>query len=435
MIKSVPRKPHAAPVSNTPVPKCHLSREFMTDSRPCFGLAVYGECGVGAYCLGGCDPVSSHSIDSCTPAPVCKSKSYTFDDLDGVVSREKYLGDASKADWVSSGKPLSNDGKLILTMPKESVGTLIANNHYVWYGKVSAKMRTSRGAGVVSAFILMSDVKDEIDFEFIGADLQTAQTNWYFQGVIDYTNGQNVSVDGNTYSQEHTYEIDWKPDSITWSIDGKPRRTLKKKDTLNKKTNQYHFPQSPSRVQLSLWPGGQASNAKGTIDWAGGLIDWNHQDIKNNGYFYSIFSEVTIECYDPPAGAKIEGDKSYIYTDKAGTEDTVKITNKNTVLKSLLGTGVDMDKDYPPKSGTKSGSVPNETDTVAVIPGLTGAGPGTNGRPPSDGGSGGSDGKNNKPSTDFTAPPSKSSSSSQSERVLIGSIFAVLVAVMVLINM
>ena len=46
-------------------------------------------------------------------------------------------------------------------------------------------MKSSRGVGVVSAFILLSDVKDEIDFEFVGADLKNAESNFYYQGVTD----------------------------------------------------------------------------------------------------------------------------------------------------------------------------------------------------------------------------------------------------------
>ena len=61
----------------------------------------------------------------------------------------------------------------------------MASTHYVWYGKVSAQLKTARGSGVVSAFILLSDNKDEIDFEFIGTDLQTAQSNFYWQGVTN----------------------------------------------------------------------------------------------------------------------------------------------------------------------------------------------------------------------------------------------------------
>jgi beta-glucanase (GH16 family) len=140
---------------------------------------------VGAYCLGGCDPKYSNSLESCVPAPVCESKDYSFTNLDGVVSNTKYLGDASKADWVSSGAPLPYNGKLLLTMAEGSVGTLLASTHYMWYGKVSAKLTTSGGKGVVTAFILLSDVKDEIDFEFVGTDLESAQSNFYSQGVTN----------------------------------------------------------------------------------------------------------------------------------------------------------------------------------------------------------------------------------------------------------
>jgi hypothetical protein len=144
---------------------------------------AYGDCGIGAYCLGGCDPFSSFSIESCVPAPICEGKTYRWDNLDSVIPNTRYLGDAGKHDWLSSGQPLSADGNL--TMAPDTVGTLMSHNHYMWYGKASARLKTSRGAGVVTAFILMSDVKDEIDFEFIGVDLVNAQTNYYHQGITD----------------------------------------------------------------------------------------------------------------------------------------------------------------------------------------------------------------------------------------------------------
>lgn len=99
----------------------------------------------------------------------------------------EYLGDASKANWVVSGEPKkytdSNGDQVLLTMAKGTVGTLLASTSYVWYGKISATLKSSRTQGVVTAFILLSDVKDEIDFEFIGTDLNTAQSNFYFQGI------------------------------------------------------------------------------------------------------------------------------------------------------------------------------------------------------------------------------------------------------------
>ena len=161
---------------------------YPTDSN----LAEYGECGVGAYCLGGCDPMFSNQLDSCVPEPVCNSKNYQVTSLDGITQNTAYLGDSSKSDWVSSGTPLQapNKDSVILTLSEDGVsssGTLLASTTYVWYGKVTAKMKSSRGRGVVSAFILLSDNKDEIDFEFVGADLNVAQSNFYFQGITDCT--------------------------------------------------------------------------------------------------------------------------------------------------------------------------------------------------------------------------------------------------------
>lgn len=175
----------------------------------------------------------------------------------------------------------------------------------------------------------------------------------------------------------HDYEIDWTPDTITWSIDGKVVRTLDREDTWNATANRYSYPQTPARVQLSLWPGGLSTNGEGTIEWAGGLVQWD-SPYMTNGYYYAAFDSVSIECYDPPAGANVQGSKSYIYTDAAMTNNTVEITNNNTVLKSLLGSGRNMSADYPSKSASASGS--SKTSDVATVPGLTGAGPGTNGQ-------------------------------------------------------
>ena len=70
-------------------------------------------------------------------------------------------------------------------MAPSTVGTLLMSAHYVWYGKIKATMKTSAGKGVITAFILMSDMKDEIDFEWVGNDLSTTQTNYYFQGITN----------------------------------------------------------------------------------------------------------------------------------------------------------------------------------------------------------------------------------------------------------
>lgn len=354
--------------------KCDSSSKCPQDSPCC---SSYGICGVGAYCLGGCDPKSSFNLQSCTPAPVCANNNFKMTSLDGIVPNYQYLGDASTANWVSSGTPLAyGDSAVLLTMAPNTVGTLLSSTHYVWYGKISATMTTSQGAGVVTAFIMMSDMKDEIDFEFVGVDLQHAQSNYYFQGVTDYLNEKNLSV-SNTVQNSHKYEIDWQPDTLTWSIDGTILRTLNKNDTYNTTDKQYHYPQTPSRIQLSLWPAGLASNGKGTIDWSGGLVDWD-SSLMTNGYYYAQVSEVDVTCYNPPSDAQISGTQTYQYSNVFGTENDVMITNNNTILGSFLASG--NNPGYNPNakaSGTSSAASAATASANAnanTVPGMTGAG-------------------------------------------------------------
>jgi beta-glucanase (GH16 family) len=329
--------------------------------------------GVGAYCLGGCDPVNSFSLDSCMPAPVCKNIDTKFGNAtqDRLITTTSYLGDASTADWVYEGTPLYTSDAMLLTMAEDTVGTLVASADYVWYGKITAIMSTGRGQGVVTAFILLSDVKDEIDYEFVGVELETAQTNYYYQGIPNYTHSTNISL-SDTFANYHNYTIDWTPDAVTWYVDGQVGRVLNKSSTWNATANQYYFPQTPARVQLSIWPGGLASNAPGTIEWAGGEIDWSSQYMQPQGYYYASFKEVSITCYDPPSGANINGNTSYQYTNDAGTNSSVEITDKGTKMGNFQDTGLNPDPSATASASTASG-------TADSVPGLSGAGSGNNG--------------------------------------------------------
>ncbi|KPM43142.1 putative glycosidase crf2 [Neonectria ditissima] len=323
-------------------------------STPC--CSTYGECGVGAYCLGGCDPTMSYSLDSCMPAPVCKDRTLTMDSLDRVSDIGDYLGNSTEADWMSSGDPVLYKGNTLLTMAKDTSGTVLSSTVYMWYGNVKARLKSSRGAGVVTAFILFSDVKDEIDFEFIGVDLETAQTNYFFQGVTTYpTHGENLTM-SDSYKNFHDYEIRWTPDKVEWYIDDTLGRTLNKNDTWNETTQNFDFPQTPARVQLSLWPGGLSTNSEGTIAWAGGEIDWESDDIENYGYDFATFSEVVIECYNTTSAPGTNSGTSYTYDSSRATNDTVVDGSEDTILASFQATGLNPDKGE--KSSSKSETVP-----------------------------------------------------------------------------
>lgn len=326
------------------------------EDKPC--CSQYGVCGTGSYCLGACDPSFSYNVSSCAPLPICKSKQVQFPNLDNIVDQSKYLGDPANYDFVTNNQILSYDNNVLLTMSNGSYGTVLSSTRAMWYGRVSATLKTSRTQGVVSAFILMSPVKDEIDYEFIGSFLEDGQTNYYWQGLLNYGNSQNVTL-SNTFENYHTYTIDWTPDQITWEVDGQVGRVLKREETYNETTKIYEFPQTPSIIQISIWPGGSDQNPKGTVDWAGGPIDWNAPDIQDPGYFYVTLKDVSIECYDPPANAKKTGDNSYKFTDVAGLAENIEISGDGTVLGSFEAVGFDMDKGSDSNLENVAGSVPS----------------------------------------------------------------------------
>jgi len=195
-----------------------------------------------------------------------------------------------------------------------------------------------------------------------------------------------------TFSDFHTYEIDWQYDSITWSVDGQVGRVKYRNETYNATTGNYEFPQTPSRVQLSLWPGGLATNGKGTIEWSGGLIDWDSEDIQKYGYYYAVVKDVTVECYNPPPNANVQGKNSYIYTDMKAVNTSIEESNKSPILASFGATGDNPNYEIPqPKSSTVVSTstnsvgkptvvtetiIPTQTN-IETVPGMEGSGFGT----------------------------------------------------------
>lgn len=273
----------------------------------------------------------------------------SFASIDHIEKQTEYLGNSSEAAWVYTGYIDSFDDSLLLQMPNGSTGTVVSSTQYFLYGKIGASMKTSRDRGVITAFITFSDVQDEIDYEFLGYNLTNPQSNYYAKGILNYTNTRNSSV-SDTFNNWHYYEIDWQEDEIQWLIDGDVVRTLKKDDTWNSTTDRYDFPQTPSRVQFSLWPGGSTLNGLGTIEWAGGEINWDSQDIQDFGYYYAYLKNFTVEVYDLPSVVLHlgKGNSSYhafLFNSTDGDLENVYLTNEKTWLGSGDATGFDPDNE------------------------------------------------------------------------------------------
>ncbi|KAJ1311229.1 hypothetical protein OPQ81_009729 [Rhizoctonia solani] len=308
-------------------------------SAPC--CSEFGFCGTGSqFCLGGCNPLWSNKPTSCEPNPICKDGTYTFPDssLSNILSNSTlYNGNASAHDFVLEKGNIfntnQNGGELVLTLTKANGGTRISSTRYVHYGTITALIRTSKWAGVVTAFITMSDVKDEIDWEWPGTQVTEAQTNYFWLGHADYSAGHGTTVKdlSDTYVNYHNYTIDWQEEELNWLIDGKVVRTLKKADTLS--NGRYEYPSTPSRVQLSLWPAGINTSAPGTIEWAGGMINWNDPDYVAAGQFSAIVKEVSVKCAPLTGVTNASAMTSYTYSGNDSTGvPTVQVTNQSTLL-------------------------------------------------------------------------------------------------------
>jgi beta-glucanase (GH16 family) len=243
----------------------------------------------------------------------------------------------------------------------------------------------------------------------------------------------NGTISSDSFENFHTYELDWTPDTLTWYLDGVSIRVLNKNDTYNSTTSQYEYPQTPSRLELSLWPGGASDQGAGTITWAGGAIDWDSQDMQDPGYYYAIFSNISIECYDPPSGANIQGNASYIYTSSTSfTNNTVEIVNNATILNNFDDTGLNM------TAGSSTATASSASNTAAV-PTSNGGGSGAESNQGSSSGSGSGSGTSSASGSSSTGFSQGGSSSTQTgaaavnERVFQSSMFAVLVAVVALV--
>jgi len=207
-------------------------------------------------------------------------------------------------------------------------------------------------------------------------DLNTAQTNLYWQALPYYGNSANITNITDTFDDWHTYSVNWQPDQITWAVDGVVGRTKTRASTWNSTSGLYNYPQTPSRVQLSIWPGGASDQAPGTIAWAGGAINWSSQDIQSNGYYYMQVQSVSVTCASPLSGTAEQGNGSVSYVYDTSTTQFLNnsvirmspagetrvnqiVSDKGTTLLSQLGSGTNTTA--APPGGASASSAPGSS--------------------------------------------------------------------------
>ncbi|KAF9090567.1 hypothetical protein BGX29_011402 [Mortierella sp. GBA35] len=87
------------------------------------------------------------------------------------------------------------------------------------------------------------------------------------------------------------YKIEWTPEKIEWSVDGRVLRTLRAKD-LSRSHPGLEIPSQPMQIQLTIW---DAGHGKDTRDWAGGVTDYGEHDEKE---YVALVDWIEIACWD-----------------------------------------------------------------------------------------------------------------------------------------
>ncbi|KAK6346073.1 hypothetical protein TWF730_010405 [Orbilia blumenaviensis] len=222
-------------------------------------------------------------------------------------------GDAPRFDIVSSAARISyqNDGMHMSVQMKGDSPTL-QSQFYIFWGKAEIVMKAGPGAGIVSSLVFQSDVLDEIDVEFIGNQPGNVQTNIFSKGNQDvHIYGANTAV-ADAVGTFHKYTVDWTPEQITWSIDGNVVRVLTRASLGDV------YPQTPMQIKFGPWAAGDPSNAPGTIEWAGGPIDYSLAP------FDMVVASLSITDYST-------GATKYRYRDSSGSSGSIEITGGGNV--------------------------------------------------------------------------------------------------------
>ncbi|KAK3337770.1 glycoside hydrolase family 16 protein [Cercophora scortea] len=206
------------------------------------------------------------------------------------------------------------------TINKQGDSPTIRSKFYFFGGRTEIHMKAATGQGIISSVMFLSDDLDEIDWEFMGTKGDIAATNYFGKGQPDFKNGKEHTVAGGVQNDYHNYTTLWTKDSLLFYIDGQLVRTLLPQDAVRNGTSFY--PQTPMRLSIGIWAGGDPRLAAGTREWAGGDTDYS------KGPFTMHVKSAQI--------ADFSSGKEYTYGDKSGSWESIKIVAGNSTIKDEM---------------------------------------------------------------------------------------------------
>ncbi|EPS25468.1 putative chitin glucanosyltransferase [Penicillium oxalicum 114-2] len=221
----------------------------------------------------------------------------------------------------TAGKVNAGPNGAAFTVAQQGDAPTIETDFYIFYGEVSVTMQAAPGQGIVSSIVFESDDLDEIDWEALGGNTAQIETNYFGKGDTTTYNRDTWPAVANPQTTFHTYTVNWQKDKTVWSIDGQAVRTLHYSDA----SGGSRYPQTPMRVRLGVWAGGDPRNGKGTIEWAGGATDYSQAP------FSMYVKSVSITNTNPA--------DSYTYTDNTGSSDSIKISGAGALSETSVSSG------------------------------------------------------------------------------------------------
>ncbi|ORY67820.1 concanavalin A-like lectin/glucanase domain-containing protein [Pseudomassariella vexata] len=207
------------------------------------------------------------------------------------------------------------------TVSKKGESPTIISNFYFFWGRTEVIMRAATGTGIISSIVWSSDVLDEVDWEFMGGNITHAETNYFGKGRQDFQNAIYYPVDGGDVQNDwHNYTNVWTNESLKWYIDGSLVRTLLPAQA----NNSDNYPQTPMKLSLGIWAGGDSEQPQGTIDWAGGVTNYD------DGPFTMYVKSARVEDFS--------SGKEYSYGDNSGDWTSIKIATGNSTAVDAINT-------------------------------------------------------------------------------------------------
>ena len=253
-----------------------------------------------------CLPSAAQTWSNCNPTL------RTDCPADSALGKTVNIDFSSKSDsFTAQGNPTYSSNGVAFTIAKSGDAPQLTSLWYIMFGKVDIQVKAAPGAGIVSSFASQSDPPDETDWEWLGADPNEVQSNYFGKGqTTDYNRGAFHSDPGSQNGFK-TYTIEWTPEQIVWQIDGTTVRTLEPANANNQ------YPQTPMQIKFGAWSGGDSSNPAGTISWARGPTDYS------KGPFTMYVKSLKVQDYSTGT--------QYTYGDQSGTWKSIR-SNGGTIF-------------------------------------------------------------------------------------------------------